>query len=234
MSVFRDLVQTPFERKRRKSTNKTRLATSVAAVTVAAALLLGGTFTWQSISQTALNEASDIINSGGRLHDDINGANKDIYVENFADEPILARIRLAEYLELTVNMGTDAERERVVIGSTDPETGSPRYDIRYVHEPDPDASYWNWYAIEVTAQFVTMDDIGKVDHSGFYDTVAGSAPTNPQRGCLSTLLVVCFCRRKRHKNSRAHIVKRPRKFRQNLILYYLFRLRSALYRIHSF
>jgi len=44
----------------------------VAAVTVAAALLLGG-----------------------RLHDDFNGANKNIYVENFADEPILARIRLA-------------------------------------------------------------------------------------------------------------------------------------------
>ena len=65
--------------------NKKRIATSVAAVATAAALLLGGTFAWQSVNQTALNEASDVINPGGRLHDDFNGSNKDVYVENFTD-----------------------------------------------------------------------------------------------------------------------------------------------------
>ena len=74
--------------------NKKKIATSVAAVAMAATMLLGGTFAWQSISQTALNEASDIVNPGGRLHDDFDGTNKDVYVENFADDPIYARVRL--------------------------------------------------------------------------------------------------------------------------------------------
>ena len=34
-----------------------------------------------------------------------------------------------------------------------------------------------YYAIEVTAQFVTVDDIGKADGTGFYDEEAGSIPT---------------------------------------------------------
>ena len=98
---------------------------AVIAVAAAAASLMGGTFAWQNIRQTALNEASDIINPGGRLHDDFNGTNKDIYVENFADEPILARIRLGEFLALTVNAGSDTERKRVLIGDTDPKTDTP-------------------------------------------------------------------------------------------------------------
>ena len=85
--------------------NKKKLLTSVAAIATAAAVMLGGTFAWQSISQTALNEASDVINPGGRLHDDFNGENKDIYVENFADEEIYARIQLSEYFEIIANYG---------------------------------------------------------------------------------------------------------------------------------
>ena len=78
---------------------KKKLVTAVVAVATAAALTLGGTFAWQSISQTALNEASDVINPGGRLHDDFyiddNGNyNADIYVENFAEDEIFARVRL--------------------------------------------------------------------------------------------------------------------------------------------
>ncbi|MBQ3548794.1 MAG: hypothetical protein IJA33_02815 [Oscillospiraceae bacterium] len=98
--------------------NKKRIATSVAAVATAAALLLGGTFAWQSANQTALNEASDVINPGGRLHDDFNGENKDIYVENFADEPIYARVQLSEYFEIIANYGKgEAEKSTPILGS---------------------------------------------------------------------------------------------------------------------
>ena len=51
-------------------TSKKKIAASVGAVGLAAVIALGGTFAWQSISQTALNEAMDTINPGGRLHDD--------------------------------------------------------------------------------------------------------------------------------------------------------------------
>lgn len=103
--------------------NKKKITTSVVAVATAAALLLGGTFAWQSISQTALNETDATINPGGRLHDDFNGENKDVYVENFADEDIFARVRLDEYLELTFNKGTPVEETQIVTtGATKDET----------------------------------------------------------------------------------------------------------------
>ena len=59
--------------------------TAVGAVAMAAVIALGGTFAWQSISQQALNEAAAVVNPGGRLHDDFDGSNKDVYVENFTD-----------------------------------------------------------------------------------------------------------------------------------------------------
>lgn len=140
--------------------NKKKIATSVAAVAMAAAMLLGGTFAWQSISQTALNEASDIVNPGGRLHDDFNGENKDVYVENFADEPIYARVRLGEYMEIVVNKGMEGLEKTVeVIGSrnfdADGNVESYNYDVfkNYesdgefnagVDKTDPDKSWWTW------------------------------------------------------------------------------------------
>ena len=113
--------------------NKKRIATSVAAVATAAALLLGGTFAWQSVNQTALNEASDVINPGGRLHDDFSYTeeikNKDVYVENFADEEIFARVRIEEYFEITMNKGTPAENNEILIGGEEIDgEGNPVYD----------------------------------------------------------------------------------------------------------
>ena len=89
-----------------------KVASATMAIATAAASVLTGTFAWQSISQQALNEvAEEYVNPGGRLHDDFNGVNKDVYVENFmsADEaggvPIFARIRLDEYLETGMGAG---------------------------------------------------------------------------------------------------------------------------------
>ena len=101
---------------------KKKLATSVAAVATAAALLLGGTFAWQSVNQTALNEGADTINPGGRLHDDFDGTNKDVFVENFTDpenggQNIFARVRLEEYLEVVLNYGTPGQTEKQLLGS---------------------------------------------------------------------------------------------------------------------
>ena len=95
------------------TTNKRKKA--VAATVAAAALLLGGTFAWTSISQQATNEAIVDINPGGRLHDDFNGSNKDVYVENFnsADDPqavsIFARVKLTEYMEIGQEAGIKIE-----------------------------------------------------------------------------------------------------------------------------
>ncbi len=99
-----------------------KLVSTIAAVATSAALLLGGTLAWQSANQTALNEASDVVNPGGRLHDDFyiddNGDyNADIYVENFADDQIFARVKLQEYMEVVLNYNTAGEKLVNIVGS---------------------------------------------------------------------------------------------------------------------
>ena len=86
---------------------------AIIAVALAAVIGLSGTFAWQSISQQALNEAKGISNPGGRLHDDYSGpdGNKDVYVENFGDQDIFARVRLFEYMEIGKGAGTKGTQD---------------------------------------------------------------------------------------------------------------------------
>ena len=90
-----------------EKSKKRKVVSTITAVTAAAAILLTGTFAWQSISQKAINEAASTANPGGRLHDDFDGENKDIYVENFGNDPIFARIRLDEYMETGKDAGVN-------------------------------------------------------------------------------------------------------------------------------
>lgn len=156
--------------------SKKKLATSVAAVATAAALLLGGTFAWQSANQTALNEGADTINPGGRLHDDFDGTNKDVYVENFTDpenggQNIFARVRLEEYLEVVLNYGTPGETEKQLLGekyyapvldedgeqAVDDE-GNPVYETEYTYEYVPFTGYDSLSGNTVQAGVALNDD----------------------------------------------------------------------------
>ena len=133
-----------------------KLLTSAVALGTAAVLLLSGTFAWQSISQTAENETANIVNPGGRLHDDFDGSNKDIYVENFGDEPIFARVRLEEFLALVINQGKDYANTEVKLGSMVYTDATSRYTYTgatYVFDEDnrnADGSFkagnewWKW------------------------------------------------------------------------------------------
>ncbi len=151
--------------------NKKKKVTAVAAIATAAALLLGGTFAWQSISQTALNETDDIINPGGRLHDDFDGSNKDVYVENFADNPIFARIRLDEYFEITMNKNTPAEATEVITtGATKGDTDT--YLTHYFDQENLTDTYWEWATGGSTTYMPTFNknkDSLQADINGTYD-----------------------------------------------------------------
>lgn len=137
--------------------DRRRLCISGAAILAALAILLTGTFAWQSISQTALNEMASQSNHGGRLHDDFNGQNKDIYVENFTAPgnggvPIYARIRLDEYMEIGPDAGIkrDApDRDAVPLNSgsriDDVCTWTTRLPINATDSPDAGFHrYWQW------------------------------------------------------------------------------------------
>ena len=130
-------------------TSKKKIAAAAGAIGLAAVIAFGGTFAWQSISQQALNEAMDTINPGGRLHDDFNGSNKNVYVENFTKDgtAIFARVRLDEYMEIGTGAGTDDSTATSVVD------GAVRTDKTTWTTRTPDGStlldgegnaYWTW------------------------------------------------------------------------------------------
>ena len=157
-------------------TSKKKIAASVGAVGLAAVIALGGTFAWQSISQTALNETMDTINPGGRLHDDFNGKNKDVYVENFTEgegaTTIYARVRLDEYMEIGVAGGAatplvaETSRNDVTTWTTRlPGTENMTEDTTF-------GAYWDWSMGGQTTYMPTFNmnkDSLKADINGTYD-----------------------------------------------------------------
>ncbi|MGN0441414.1 MAG: hypothetical protein ACI4FO_01780 [Acutalibacteraceae bacterium] len=95
-----------------ESTNKKR--TAVVAAATAAALLLSGTFAWNmATDKTKLNEfsESDKGNYGVELKENFDPndpwANKDVYVTNTKDNPVIVRVRLEEFYDLTYRNGTE-------------------------------------------------------------------------------------------------------------------------------
>ncbi|NHI99029.1 hypothetical protein ET007_02615 [Lactococcus garvieae] len=80
--------------------------------------LIGGTFAFQSFNQRATNDREGWNNEGaaGRIHDYYNDetGNKDIFVENYGDEPLLVRVQLKEFLSKNgQSIVKEAEREHV-------------------------------------------------------------------------------------------------------------------------
>lgn len=71
---------------------------------LSAALLVGGTFAFQAFNQQAINDRlrDSEVEVGGRVHDYYNREteNKDVFVENYGQEEIMARIRLSEFMEI--------------------------------------------------------------------------------------------------------------------------------------
>ncbi len=139
MDVYTQIFKNPPKKEKESMAKRNKKMSSAVAIATAAAMLLGGTFAWQSISQVALNEASAVVNPGGRLHDDFDGTNKDIYVENFADENIFARVRLEEYFEIVPYKATPT----VIAGYTD-DAGQKIGTIHYFDGTDLTTDYWKW------------------------------------------------------------------------------------------
>lgn len=66
--------------------------------------LIGGTFAFTAFNQQAINDRlrENEVDVGGRVHDYYNRdtENKDVFVENYGQTPIMARIRLSEFMEI--------------------------------------------------------------------------------------------------------------------------------------
>lgn len=145
--------------------SKKKTVSAVVAVALAAAILMGGTFAWQSISQEALNEVYGFINPGGRLHDDFHEItdpekhttrhfDKNVYVENFTTVledgvQVFARVRLDEYMEIGAGAGTsNADKAAKSVDPTNPNATFENMDewrTRLPSDTDkPFQKYWTW------------------------------------------------------------------------------------------
>lgn len=112
-----------FIMRKAKQSSRRRRRIGVLATLLAIAIIMTGTFAWQSISQLAINNARGASQYvGARLHDDFEndqdwvvGANKDIYMENYSGQneadpddegrPVFVRIQLSEYMEIGEGAG---------------------------------------------------------------------------------------------------------------------------------
>lgn len=70
------------------------------AVLLCASLLLGGTLAWSDFTQSRTNKFRGTTDPDVTLHDDFDGLNKDVYVENSGDQEIYVRVRLDEYMQV--------------------------------------------------------------------------------------------------------------------------------------
>lgn len=152
---------------------KKKTATATIAVLAAAALLLGGTFAWQSISQTALNEVKSTVNPGGRLHDDfveitaegydVMTYDKDVYVENFTSltnngVQVYARVRFDEYMEIGTNAGSEDASEAT---SLIPGANLADKTTWTTYKYDEDSDFRDYFAIDFEGTTVYMPTFNK-------------------------------------------------------------------------
>ena len=172
-----------------KAKHKKQVSAVVAAVLVVA-IALTGTFAWQSISQTALNEVEIGSNPGGRLHDDFNGKNKDVYVENFSDSDfIFARIQLREYMETGKDAGTNRDSLDREASPVVAETDINDTSTWTVHTPGGAHSsfhneYWKWTMGGETVFMPTFDknkDSLAADINGTFAGPDGDPDTDNDR-----------------------------------------------------
>lgn len=79
--------------------HRRRKFAGMVAVLMAIAVLLSSTYAWHAISQSATNYIYGG-EEGGRIHDDFDGENKDVYAENYGQAPLFVRIMLTEFMEI--------------------------------------------------------------------------------------------------------------------------------------
>ena len=152
----------------------------VTAAALAAGILVSGTLAWQSMDQMARNEVKQFINVGARLHDDFNGTNKDVYVENYTSAAedgkiIFARVRLDEYLEYGSGAGLKSgepgyESKKVTVLNADAQptptiddtsTWTTRIPGATINEPADDNPFWERASWTMGGQTVYMPTFNK-------------------------------------------------------------------------
>lgn len=176
---------------KKKLTKRLRAAVTI---TLAVLMVVTTTFGWQSISQASTNQANGTVNVGARLHDDFDGTNKRIYVENFTNQdsggqPVYARVKLTQYMEIGGDAGTTAGEKKaqpVVEGTS---LSDKSIWPAYFKSSDKDKNekltgengYWDWALGGTTVYMPTFNknkDSILADVNGSWEGSDGLTPYN--------------------------------------------------------
>lgn len=150
-------------------------STEITAVIAAATLMVTGTYAWQSFNQEIVNEVYLVPPEvGGRLHDDFDGTNKDVYVENYGsiendDENVYARIRIDEYMEIGSGAGvTTADRTDVTVVRGDKQKQSATPSLTdmdtwdtYLYKPATESNIRQYHDLKLGGNTVYMPTFNK-------------------------------------------------------------------------
>ncbi|MDR1558249.1 MAG: hypothetical protein LBS84_00885, partial [Clostridiales bacterium] len=143
--------------------SKRKLFTATTSLSLCA-LLVAGTFAWSNFNSSRINTWTgegtppSVTGPGGTLHDDhcADEPNKDVYVENWGDDPLFVRIKLSEYMEVGEGAGLKREPDRNNAVSLVNDTSIDDYSTWTAHaanSDDEDPSkpagdvfheYWSW------------------------------------------------------------------------------------------
>jgi len=163
------------------------LLAMTAAVAVAA-LMMGGTYAWKDFTQSKVNKFRGFTDADVTLHDEFDGINKDVFVENAGTSVIYVRIRLDEYMEIGgISFVPEAHVRNT--GTWTPHT----YDAAAVNDcghgeaPDLFHSYYAWEMSGAQRTYLPgtpglvyskLGADGKVDPdpAGGWPTAAAAAP----------------------------------------------------------
>ncbi len=160
---------------------------ALAASIIIVAIMLGGTFAWTDFTQSRANKFRGSTDADVTLHDEFDGENKDVFVENSGSQTIYVRLRLDEYMEIG---GTSFVAASNVKDKTTwiPHTydGTAIGDCGQVDAKHLFHSYYDWEMTGAQRKFnegtpglvySKLGADGKVDtSSGLNDTAAENAP----------------------------------------------------------
>jgi hypothetical protein len=154
-------------------------------ILVSAALLLGGVLAWTDFTQSRTNKFRGTVDADVVLHDEFDGENKDVFVENAGSAAVYVRVRLDEYMkvgDLVFAEGADAKDKT----TWTPHTYSGA-DITDCGNADNGKfhDYYDWEMSGAQRSYtpgtpgMVYDELGadgKVDTTGTGTTAAEAAP----------------------------------------------------------
>ena len=133
---------------------KSKSIIAMCCVFVAVLILLGGTLAWTDFTQSKTNRFRGTADPDVTLHDEFDGVNKDVFVENTGTSNIYVRVRLDEYMEISGNSfdpSADVRDKTTWNPHAWPQTGDYT-DCNCIDDGNPAHKFHKYYGWEVTGK----------------------------------------------------------------------------------